>query len=73
MSTRALQTAIANTLGEAQERTRRLELAIQDLERRVTDIEGVMYEQFGCDTQSEIGSTLTVSTAKYCAPKKTSS
>ena len=71
MSARALQTAIANTLEEAHKRTRHLELAMQDLERRVTDIEGVMYEQFGCDTQSEIGSTL--STAKYCAPKKTSS
>ena len=69
MSARALQTAIANTLGEAQERTRRLEIAIQDLERRITDIEGVMYEQFGCDTQTEISSV--APSARYCAPPKT--
>ena len=71
MATHALQTAIANIVGEAQERTRGLELRIQDLERRIADTEAVLFEvteQLGCDeTRSEVSSA-TVSTAKYCMP-----
>ena len=71
MATLALQAAIANTIGEAHERARKLELRVQDLERRITDAEAVLFEvtgQLDCDeTRSEISSA-TVSTAKYCMP-----
>ena len=64
----ALQTAIANIVAEAEER-------IQDVERRITDAEAVLYEvteQLGVDdTRSEI-SCATVSTARYCMPPSTS-
>lgn len=64
MSSRALQTAVANTLSEAAERARRLESHAQDLERRIADMQAVMYEFIGNETRSEISSVA----PRYCAP-----
>ena len=50
----------------ANERMRRMEEHVYDLLRRVTDMEGVLVEQFRDDATDV--SCVTASTARYCAP-----
>ena len=65
-SAQQLQKAIANAVNHADARTTRLETATEDLERRIRDLEHVVYELTGGDdTRSDISYA---STCKYTAP-----
>ena len=66
-SAQQLQKAIANAINHADARTTRLETTTEDLERRIHDLELVVYELTGSgdDTRSDISYA---STCKYAAP-----
>ena len=69
MTAQALHKAIAHAINDAEARTARLELSIDNLSIRLYDLERVVYELTGGDdTRSEI-SIASRSTCKYVRPK----
>ena len=65
MASQSLQKVVVSVMNNIEDRFSRIENSIQDIERRVIDLETVMYELTGGDTQSEVSFA---STCKYVRP-----
>ena len=71
MEGKSLQTVIGTTINKIEERFCRVEHAIERLEKRVTDLEIVLYEITGDDDRTEVSFASTASTHKYTRPPTT--